>query len=159
MTPYEQTRREIAIEADRVLAEHYTLAEIAQEPDMQAKFSALSARGQRFVDMVIPLIDSLPIADARAALVALGVPIGEIAGETVYADYSEDGELFGADLEWNGLNLRTDGYTYLRLGVGEECEFYGDMTLPEWGKVRELASTTVVEQLIALARSKARRAA
>jgi hypothetical protein len=95
-----------------------------------------------------------PVPEDNDDDVNMGIPIGEIAGETVYADYDGEGQLFGADLAWNGLEIRTDGVQFLELGTGEGTDFYNQMSIQEWGRVKELASTTVVEQLIALARSK-----
>jgi hypothetical protein len=158
MTTYEQTRRQIAAEADRALAEHY-----AQRPECKVIFDALSPElAGRLVQMVEKYGPDAVEQALDAAIPplrsALGVPIGEIAGEIVTGDYGgDDGrDLFGADLHWNGLNIRTDGVEFLSLGLGEGCDFHDQMSLPEWGKVRELAQTDVIEQLIALARAKAR---
>lgn len=151
-------RRQIAAEADRVLAEHY-----AQQPECRAIFDALSPElAGRFVEMVEKYGPDAVEQALDAAIPplrsALGVPIGEIAGEIVTGDYGgDDGrDLFGANLHWNGLNLRTDGVGFLELGTGEACDFFNQMTIQEWGRVRELAQTDVIEQLIALARAKAR---
>lgn len=91
------------------------------------------------------------------------IPIGTIAGCAVTGSYSDDAphELFSAGMEWNSLTFHTDGTDYINFTLGEAGDGYkelgcvGDMHLWEWGKIKELAQTDIMEQLIALARAKA----
>lgn len=89
------------------------------------------------------------------------IPIGTIDGCAVTGNYTEAGTLFSAKVTWNGLAIYTDGTDYLNLTLGKatggykELDCVGDMHLWERGKIKELASTDVVEQLIALARARA----
>lgn len=85
-------------------------------------------------------------------------PLGTIAGcpVTGYHSDSPPYELYYASLTWNGLEISTDGETWINLGTGEAIEgLYelgtcGDMHLHEWDKIKALTQTDVVEQLIAL---------
>ena len=80
-----------------------------------------------------------------------GVYLGTIDGCAVLADYmSETGELAAASMTWNGLRLASDGRSYLSVPMSG-C-FAGDMRPAEWLALKQLAQTTIAEQLIALAR-------
>jgi hypothetical protein len=102
------------------------------------------------------------------------ITIGTIDGCAVIGHYSDETpyELYCASITWNGLHFSTDGTDYINLDLGnaleggvglaaenlQELGGCGDMHLHEWGKVKELAQSDVMEQLIALAKSKAQRA-
>ena len=80
-----------------------------------------------------------------------GVYLGTIDGCPVLADYmGETGELAAAAMTWNGLRLASDGRSYLSVPMSG-C-FAGDMRPAEWLALKQLAQTTIAEQLIALAR-------
>ncbi len=101
------------------------------------------------------------------------IPLGTIAGCAVIGHYQYEAphDLFSASLTWNGLHVSTDGDSYINLDLGHALEGgegpaavslhelggCGDMHLHEWGMVKALARTDVVEQLIALARVRAQR--
>lgn len=81
--------------------------------------------------------------------------IGTIAGQPVEGRYSE-GRLYAASVAWNGTTITTDGETYISIPENDDPQANGDITLPAWGRVKELAQTDIVEQLIGLARKHAR---
>lgn len=71
-------------------------------------------------------------------------------GTPVIGSYDTDGTPFLVKVEaWNGFRISTDGQDFINLDTTGGC--CGDMTLPEWGRMKELASTNTVEQLVTIA--------
>lgn len=81
--------------------------------------------------------------------------LGHIDGYPVLAHYMPDdpdeggGALGWAKMAWNGIEIGTDGDSYLNLPM-DGC-FGGDMKPAEWQTVKALAQTDVCERLMALA--------
>ena len=73
----EDAQRQIGAEADRVLAEHYTLAETAQEADMQAAFAQLSPDAQRLANNLIEYLDRMPDVEGTLDLILTGIAYEE----------------------------------------------------------------------------------
>jgi hypothetical protein len=84
------------------------------------------------------------------------IPIGTIDGAAVLASYTHDGEIYSAEMTWHGMEIYTDGETYVNLNTGNDpgnaLGCVGDMHIHEWETVKALAQTGVMDQLIALAR-------
>lgn len=78
------------------------------------------------------------------------VCIGEIDGLPVLATYMESGRVGYVTLNWHGVQLDTDGVSYVNAGSGGgDC--MGDVTLDHWQFIKRLAQTDVVERLATLA--------
>ena len=143
------------------------------EPQMPADASPLltSLLGWAGEELAIARACDQVIADTRAAqpstaapdedeeeaeIVDTPIPMGTIAACAVTGLYRDDGSLFEAKLSWNGLLISVLGSTdIINVDGFDITDCIGDMTFAMWGKVKELAHTDVVEQLIALARTKA----
>lgn len=99
------TRREIAAEADRVLAEHFTstLAETAESPECQALFDKLSPKAQRVARDLVAHLDQLPSLDAVEE--TLDLVLGGTAAPPAFVDDDpirtpiDDGRRSGIRLE------------------------------------------------------------
>lgn len=79
------------------------------------------------------------------------IEIGAIDGCPVTATYSmESNTLLFANMDWCGMHLSTDGETFLNTGATGDA--VGDVTIQDWGRIRELARTDIVERLITLVR-------
>jgi hypothetical protein len=90
----------------------------------------------------------------EAEIVDTPIPMGTIADCAVTGLYRDDGSLFEAKLSWNGLLISVLGSTdIINVDGFDIADCIGDMTFAMWGKVKALAHTDVVEQLMALARS------
>lgn len=105
----------------------------------------------RTIDQAMHTTDDAPAAGSRD-----DVLIGHIDGCPVLAHYitdvndPDDDSLAWATVVWNGIEISTDGRSYLNLpmtgGMG------GDMEPSEWLGIKQLAQTDVCERLMAIAR-------
>lgn len=67
-------------------------------------------------------------------------------GTPVQGVYDTDGTPAVVSVIWQGLQIHTDGEGYINLPTDD-----GDLTLPQWGAMRELVSAGVVDELVLLA--------
>ena len=124
------------------------------DPDIDAIIAILEAAEKRSDDLRTQ-IDAANVKRAALEAERDDVLIGHIDGFPVLAHYmidvndpGEDG-LAWATVEWNGINVSTDGDSYLNLPITGDMG--GDMKPAEWPLIKRLAQTDVCERLITLA--------
>ncbi len=122
-------------------------------PQINALLSDPRVQAARYGLKSVPALMALPTEPRQKRKPnEFTLTIGQLDGYPVMACYrTEDNALLWANVDWNGHHFSTDGETYINVGA-DTSGAVGDMTLHEWGQVRELAQIDIVERFIALAR-------
>lgn len=129
------------VEADPIAA---LKAEIVATADYQVK--------RRLIFRLFDLIFQTTQPCERSEVLC-DIPIGEIDGCAVRAKYMDAEFEYGlseAKIVWNGIEIRTDGHSYL--GLPMSGGFSGEMTPAEWLAINTLAQNDICQRLMALAR-------